>query len=146
MQSLIGSANRSGVSIYAVDLSALDQESNAMAASLAMARSGGAGQSGIAAPAPTGPVGPSLPGGEITMASEQGSRIENGAADVNQSPLADLCLRTAGAYIPAGGGMRELCAAWWPISPLITKHSTFRPSLITTAAFAKLESQQLGAA
>ncbi len=107
MQSLIGSANRSGVSVYAIDLSALDQSSNAMAASLVMARSGGAGRTGIAAPAPTGPVGPSLPGGEVTMASEQGSRIENGSADVSQSPLADLCIRTAGAYIPAGGGMRE---------------------------------------
>jgi VWFA-related protein len=102
MQALIGAANRSGVSIYGVDLSALDTASDAMAASIVMARAGGAGQSGIASSSATGPIGPSLPGGEITMASEQGGRIENGTAEIRTSPLADLCTHTAGAYIAAG--------------------------------------------
>jgi len=114
LSSIIGTANRSGVSIYAMDANSLSEQvaqglittmvmGNAMHASAANA---------VSAPqAPTGPVGHaagdlSTPG-MLSMMNSQFDRFETHGADQAKGPLAQLATSTSGLYIAAGENPRK---------------------------------------
>jgi VWFA-related protein len=96
--SIVGAANRSGVSIYAVDANALDQKaSDALMASVVMRGSGGRG-GGVGATR-NGVVGDITPAGMRNMANEQMGRIEMSSDGSPRNPLAKLSTGTGGIYV-----------------------------------------------
>lgn len=110
VKTIVGLANRAGVSIYVISASSSEgQDGGALMASMAVGTQSSASQSGIAAAGP----GPALPStfpvegvGATSMGTEQMGRMETSGLDEKQNPMADLCVSTAGRYLGNGGDLK----------------------------------------
>jgi len=114
LRNVVGAANRSGVTVYAIDANTLsEQVSEGLLSTIAMG--------GMRAASAQTPAGPSYSGGTSTSAqpvaqlppgmqteiSEQTGRFETGDPSDNGGPLAQLALSTGGAYVPAGQSVKK---------------------------------------
>ncbi len=122
---IIGAANRSGVSIYAINANAQTMEADqglmAMSA-MGGARAAAAQSGGPAAYDPTSrqPVSQGSSGPGLTpMVGNQMERFESVDPNSNKSALAILADSTAGAYVPAGGDIKK------PVRRMIEDMTTF---------------------
>ncbi len=133
LRSIIGAANRSGVSIYAVDANAIDpQAGEGMVAAqlmggLAASIRGGGGPTaggGAAAGATSGsgtalsPL-PQLPPGMIAQISDTADQMEYEGLSGYKNPLAELSGSTGGAYIVPTDSLKK------PLQQLIEDMSTY---------------------
>ncbi len=124
VRSIIGTANRAGVSIYSIDANALDEKgTEAMMAGLALSNASAAGRSGLGGvPASSSRAPPPIdttPPGMKTMAQEQMARIEISGRSVSQNALAELSAGTGGMYIATTDQIRK------PIRRMIEDMSTY---------------------
>ncbi|HEY6339702.1 MAG TPA: VWA domain-containing protein [Candidatus Sulfotelmatobacter sp.] len=105
---VVGTANRSSVSIYAVDANAIDADaSEGMIAASAM---GNLAAFNRANPAPTGPAAqtPQAFGpGMASQISDQIGRVESEGLNAYKNPLALLAANTGGAYIMATDNIKK---------------------------------------
>jgi len=108
LRSIVGAANRAGVSIYAIDVNALTEQANQ--GLMAMTAIGGAMTARtLAPPSPLfsgsgsnlTPL-PQPPPGLGKMADEQYTRYVTAAPEFPKGPLAALAEGTGGAYVGAG--------------------------------------------
>jgi VWFA-related protein len=107
LPSIVGTANRSGVSIYAVDANAIDtQEAQGLLAASAM---GGVAAYNRQNPAPTGPATPhgAYGPGMVSQISDQVGRIESEGLAGYKNPLLSLAGNTGGAYIMATDSLKK---------------------------------------
>lgn len=108
--SIVGAANRAGVSIYSIDTTALNpQVSQGL---LTMTAIGNVMAARAQTPAPAQevgrtPVAQPVPAGMLTKASDQLGRFEVGDRSGNRDPLSDLAVNTGGAYIGAEDNLRK---------------------------------------
>lgn len=116
IRSIVGQANRAGVTICAVDTLALNQQaSDKMMGAMAMAGLGGAtgpgsaissanalGSAGYARGVTGGP-----PIGQVMDAAQNQASFEFGTMDDVQSPLVGLASGTGGIYIRAGASLKK---------------------------------------
>jgi VWFA-related protein len=122
--SVAGAANRSGVSIYAVDANAVDEQAGeGMLATMAIG--------GVMASARMNPVtnttgtgagtqaAPSAPPGSIAAGNDSLSRLETEGLAGYKSPLAQLAENTGGAYITASDRLKK------PLQQLIDDMTTY---------------------
>jgi VWFA-related protein len=118
LRTIIGAANRSGLSIYSVDVNALDPSSReGLIATVAIggARIGApAPLSGPAAQTPE-PYGP----GMITEIGEQYNRFENDGLAGASEPLGEMAISTGGAYILSTDNLKK------PLQQLIGDMTTY---------------------
>ena len=110
VRSIVGAANRVGVSFYTIDVNALDQQaSEGMVATIAMGNVMSTARMSPA-PAETGvdiTPGVHAPPGMATQVSDQMSRVENEGLAGYQDPLAELAGGTGGAYIGGADSLRK---------------------------------------
>ena len=107
VHSIVGAANRSGVTFYVVDLSALDQQSsNKLMASVAIAPSVGTLQTAANTPPARGSTEPT-PRGMMDQAADQAGRIEADGLSGGGSPLGGLATDTGGSYINASDSLKK---------------------------------------
>lgn len=102
VRTVIGLANRGGVSIYAINENPYDNaQSNAIIASIALGNQRMSGQTGIAAGTPIGApsITSTMGEGATSMNIETAARVESGDGQGAQGPLADLCYSTAGRLL-----------------------------------------------
>ena len=133
LRSIIGAANRSGVSIYAVDANAIDQQAGeglvaamAMGGIAAAIRSGGGPTAGggAAAGATSGsgaalsPL-PQLPPGMIAQINDTVDQMELDGLSAYKNPLAELAASTGGAYIVPTDSIKK------PLQLLIEDMTTY---------------------
>jgi VWFA-related protein len=141
IRSVVGAANRAGVTIYAVDLSPLDEQATSnMIAAAVMAPQVGPARVAASAPAVQGVV--SLPRGMLHQIAEQTQRMETEDMQGADSPLAGLSTGTGGAYILANSSMKrplkqmsEDMTTYYEASfvPSISDYNgSFRPVHVTT--------------
>jgi VWFA-related protein len=110
VRSIVGAANRVGVSFYTIDVNALDQQaSEGMVATIAM---GNVMSTARMSPAPAASGVDTTPGvhappGMATQVSDQMSRAENEGLAGYQDPLAELAGGTVGAYIGGADSLRK---------------------------------------
>jgi VWFA-related protein len=119
VRSIVGAANQSGVIIYAVDTSALDnRDGQGLMATVAM---GNVMSKNALNPAPTGPNAPNgaYGPGEVTQASDQFSRVANEGLSGYSNPLAQMAIGTGGAYIVASDNIKK------PITLMIEDLNTY---------------------
>jgi hypothetical protein len=109
VRSIIGAANRVGVSFYTIDANALDDQAReGMIAVVAMGNVASA--SHMAPPSPLGPadqVPTAMPAGMATQASDQIGRIETEGLAGYKDPLAELAGSTGGSYIGGSDNLRK---------------------------------------
>jgi VWFA-related protein len=124
LRSIIGAANRSGVSIYAVDANAIDPQAGeglvatqAMGGLAASIRSGGGPTAGGGAGGGLG--GPRLPPGMIAQISDTADQMEYEGLSGYKNPLAELSGSTGGAYIVPSDSVKK------PVQQLIGDMSTY---------------------
>jgi VWFA-related protein len=111
---IVGAANRSGVSIYTIDANVFnEQTAQGLLATMALGNSISMGQSRVSAPqALTGP--PPTPVGDLTtpgmksMISSQLDRFQTRDSKGDKGPLADLAAGTDGGHVPAGENPRKI--------------------------------------
>ncbi len=106
--SIVGQANRAGVTISPIDTNAIDQQVGGhMQAAMAMSTIGMGGalsSSTASGGAPTG----FIPGAELNPVSERNTAaFQFGAMDADQSPLLKLASATGGIYLRAGGSSKH---------------------------------------
>ena len=110
VRSIVGAANRVGVSFYTVDVNALDQRaSEGLVATIAMGNVMSTARMSPA-PAETGvdtTPGVHAPPGMATQVSDQMSRVENEGLAGYKDPLAELAGGTGGAYIGGADSLRK---------------------------------------
>jgi VWFA-related protein len=113
LRSIVGAANRSGVSIYAVDANALSPEADqGLVAMMAMggARAASAQSGGSSATSGSGtslaPT-PQLPPGMQTQISDAFVKFESGDPSDKGGPLDQLALSTGGAYVGATDNLKK---------------------------------------
>ncbi len=119
LNTILGAANRSGVSIYSIDANIFnDPTSSALLSSMALGNAVGMTSSRVAAPAAaTGPppitFGAQAAGaGTGSVISSQNERFEMGASAAGgKGPLAALAYGTDGGFVPAGGNPRKVIQA-----------------------------------
>lgn len=117
LSSIIGTANRSGVSIYAIDANPIsEQAAQGMITMMVMGNAMHAGAANqVSAPqavtspanAPTHAVGDLTTPGMMSMVNNQFDRFEISGADQTKGPLAQLATNTSGVYIAAGENPRK---------------------------------------
>jgi VWFA-related protein len=124
LRSIIGAANRSGVSIYAVDANAIDQQAGeGLLAALAMGgvaaaiRSGGGPTAGGGAGGGLG--GPRLPPGMLAQINDTADQMELDGLSGYKNPLAELAASTGGAYIVPTDSLKK------PLQQLIEDMTTY---------------------
>lgn len=106
IRSVVGAANRSGVTIYVVDLSALDEQaSNEMMVSAVMATQ--VGPARAAAVAPPQPGVPRAPQGMLNQVAEQTERLEMENMNGFMGPLGGMATGTGGIYIVGGDSTKK---------------------------------------
>ena len=113
LRSIIGAANRAGVSIYAIDVNALTDEANH--GLMAMTAIGGAMTARTLAPPSPQFSGsgtnltplPQPPPGLPKMADEQYTRYVTAAPGSPKVPLAELAEGTGGSYVGAGDSLNK---------------------------------------
>jgi VWFA-related protein len=118
LHTIVGAANRSGVSIYTVDVNALDPSGReGLIATVAI------GGARIGAPAaPTGPAAqiPQAYGpGMTTEIGEQYNRFENDGLAGASEPLGEMAISTGGAYILSSDNLKK------PLQQLIEDMTTY---------------------
>ncbi len=107
VSSVVGEANRSGVTFYIVDLSALDERSsNKLLASVAIAPSVGSLTAAARAAGGRGSTEPTSQG-TFNAAIDQAGRIESEGLSGTSSPLGTLASNTGGAYIVGGDNLKK---------------------------------------
>ena len=124
LRSIIGAANRSGVSVYAVDANGIDQQAGeglvaamAMGGVAAAMRSGGGPIAGGGAGG--GLAGPQLPPGMLSQISDTADQIEYEGLSGYKNPLAELAADTGGAYIVPTDSLKK------PLQQLIEDMTTY---------------------
>jgi VWFA-related protein len=124
LRSIVGAANRSGVSIYTVDTNAIDEQAGE--GLLASAAMGGATAATRMNPAPTTsgsgaatqPV-PQLPPGMLAQLSDTRDQVEFEGLSGYKNPLAELAGKTGGTYITATDDLKK------PVQQLIEDMTTY---------------------
>jgi hypothetical protein len=113
LNTILGTANRSGVSIYSVDANIFfDPEGQALVAAMALGNAVHMTQARVSAPQgltgpPSAPIGdPSAPGMH-SMITAQNDRFELRSAG-GKGPLAALAYGTDGTFLPSGENPRRL--------------------------------------
>ena len=107
LKSIMGEANRAGVSIYVVDLNALDwQASQKLMTTIAM---GNMETYAHLNPPPTGINTPQepTPAGMRTSGADQVNRFETDGMNLKKTPLAELATGTGGAYIGGEDSLKK---------------------------------------
>lgn len=108
LPSIVGAANRAGVSIYTVDANAIDEkEAQGMMAASAM---GGVATYNRQNPPPTGPaaqVAEPYGPGMLSQINDQVGRIESDQLAGYKNPLYSLAGNTGGAYIMATDSLKK---------------------------------------
>jgi VWFA-related protein len=119
VHSIVGAANRSGVTFYAIDLSSLDANtSNSMVAAAAIGAVAPGLRAAANAPIPRGGVDMGAPGMK-SSAADQAGRIENEGLAGTDSPLGALAVNTGGAFIAGGDSLKK------PLKNLIDDLTTY---------------------
>ena len=119
VKSIVGEANRSGVTFYVVDLSALDERSsNKLLASIAIAPSVGSLTASARAASGRGSSEPTSQG-TFNAAIDQAGRIESEGLSGTSSPLSTLASNTGGAYIVGGDSLKK------PLKRLVDDMATY---------------------
>lgn len=113
--SIAGAANRSGVSIYAIDTNAF-QGDDSLVSAVALGNSVSMQTGRVAAPAalsgpPATPQGDASAPGMHSMVSSQLDRFQHGNVSGGGNPLAQLSDTTAGGWVPAGESPRKAIQA-----------------------------------
>jgi len=124
VRSITGTANKSGVSIYAIDANPTDE--NAIQGLIASVAIGGAGAS-IRANSVSGPAGsgtalsptPQLPGGMQAQISDTIDQVEAEGLSGYKSPMAELAEKSGGAYITATDSLKK------PLQQMVEDANTF---------------------
>lgn len=113
VRSIVGTANGSGVSIYAIDANAVDEQaSQGLIASTAIGMAGPGIKAAANSPTSTG-TGPGaqslpqLPAGMIQQISNTVDEIEADNLAGYKSPMAELGEKTGGAYITATDSIKK---------------------------------------
>lgn len=114
LSTIIGTANRSGVSIYTIDTNVLNEETaQGLLATMALGNSVSMANSRVSAPAaPTGP--PPTPFGDMstpgmkTMISDQIDRLQYRGSKGDNTLLAELARETDGGHVPAGANPKKV--------------------------------------
>jgi VWFA-related protein len=121
--SIVGAANRSGVSVYTIDVSLFNEQvAQELLTTMALGNSVGMNASRASAPqapttAPAGAALGSRPMGDLTtpgmmsMVSNQIARFEIRENKGDSGPLSQLADNTDGGYVPAGGNPRKMAQA-----------------------------------
>jgi VWFA-related protein len=108
IKSIVGQANRAGVTICAVDSSALDsQVSDRMKSAMTVASLGVGGALSTAGNAPARGSTDPTPGGMIQENAMNMSQLEFDSLDEVRSPLVNLATGTGGVYIRAGASLKK---------------------------------------
>ncbi len=121
LRSIIGAANRGGVSIYTIDANAIDpQAGQGLVATMAM---GNAMSAHVYSPAPlsgppAGGVNAIAPGMQ-TQVGDQYSRFETSVLAEYKNPMTQLAASTGGAYIGAADNLKK------PLHLLIEDMTTY---------------------
>lgn len=119
VRSIVGEANRSGVTFYVVDLSALDEHfSNKLLASIVMAPAVGSLTAAAKAASGQGSAEPTSQG-TFHEAIDQAGRIESEGLSGTSSPLGTLASNTGGAYIVGGDSLKK------PLKRLVDDMTTY---------------------
>jgi VWFA-related protein len=107
VRSIIDAANRNGVTIYSIDCDVVDpQNESSLMASVAMANTGAAGQTGVAAA--SGPAGATAMGpGMGSAMGEQMGRIEMNDLGVSGPPAAAVAQATGGSHLVKSADVRK---------------------------------------
>lgn len=125
LRSIVGAANRSGVSIYAVDANALSPEADqglvAMMAIGGMKSAGaqGGGSSAVSGSGTSLSPLPQLPGGMQTQITDTFAKLESGNPSDKGGPLEQLAISTGGAYIGASDSLKK------PLRQLVEDMTTY---------------------
>jgi len=124
LRSIIGAANRSGVSVYAVDANGIDQQAGeGLVAAMAMGGVAAAIRSGAGPTAGGGAggglAGPQLPPGMLSQISDTADQIEYEGLSGYKNPLAELAASTGGAYIVPTDSLKK------PLQLLIEDMTTY---------------------
>ncbi len=147
LRSIVHAANRSGVSIYAVDANALSPEADQ--GLVAMMAIGGMKSAGAQAGSSASVSGsgtalsptPQLPGGMQTQITDNVAKLESGNPSDDGGPLSQLAVSTGGAYIGASDKIKKLLRqlvedmtnyyeASYP-APIQEYDGRFRPVVVT---------------
>jgi VWFA-related protein len=113
LRSIVHAANRSGVSIYAVDANALSPEADqGLVAMMAIGgmKSAGAQAGSSAAVSGSGTAltpTPQLPAGLQTQITDTVAKLESGNPSDSGGPLSQLAISTGGAYIGASDKLKK---------------------------------------
>jgi len=121
LRSIAGAANRSSVSIYAVDANAVDdQAGEGLLATMAI---GGVMATNRMNPPPTGAATrsavPMAPAGSITAGGDSLNRLETEGLAGYKNPLAELAGNTGGTYIVASDNLKK------PLQQLVEDMTTY---------------------
>jgi VWFA-related protein len=126
LRSIVGAANRSGVSIYAVDANALSPEADqGLVAMMAIGGMRAASAQGAGASSATSGSGtslsptPQLPAGMQTQITDTFAKLESGNPSDKGGPLEQLAISTGGAYIGASDNLKK------PLRQLIEDMTTY---------------------
>lgn len=125
LPSIIGAANRAGVSIYPVDANAVDEQAGeGLVASAAIATAAPGIRGAAASPLTSGSGSamqslPQLPPGMISQIGETLSKVEFDALSGYKNPLAELAGGTGGAYIAASSSLKR------PLQQMIEDMTTY---------------------
>ncbi len=113
LRSIVHAANRSGVSIYAVDANALSPEADqGLVAMMAIGGMKSGNAQGGGSPSSSGsgsgmqPL-PQLPGGMQTQITDTFAKLESGNPSDSGGPLSQLAISTGGAYIGASDKLKK---------------------------------------
>lgn len=124
LRSIAGAANRSSVSIYAVDANAVDEQAG-QGLLAAMAIGGISATNRMNPPSVTTGTGtarstvPSAPPGSIAAGGDSLSRLETEGLAGYKNPLAELAGNTGGAYIVASDNLKK------PLQQLVEDMTTY---------------------
>ncbi len=125
LPSVIGAANRAGVSIYPVDANAVDEQAGeGLVASAAIAAAAPGIRSGAAGPTTSGSGSatqtlPQLPQGMISQIGDTLTKVEFDGLSGFKNPLAELAGSTGGAYVAASSSLKK------PLQQMIEDMTTY---------------------
>ncbi len=121
--SIANAANRSGVSIYTIDATGIDEQAGqGLLATQAMGSMAAASHGPVAPAAPTAQTGasaPMAPPGSITAGADSASRMETEGLSGYKSPFAELAESTGGVHITATDHLKK------PMQQLVEDMTTY---------------------
>lgn len=125
LPSIIGAANRAGVSIYPVDANAVDEQAGegliagAAIAAVAPGIRGAAASPGTTGSGSATQTAPQLPAGMIAQIADTLTKVEFDGLSGYKNPLAELAGSTGGAYIAASSSLKK------PLQQMIEDMTTY---------------------